>query len=321
MYFSEIPPQHAPLGGELRYTLAGPDAGGLDIQILDPATRKPFGAKRIAGIAGESFDAAPCIRRSLLFVPTGDGTGFRRAQGRTQTVVVEISEGNGIQSASASRTFLATTTSVWAPALLSSMPQQRIIAPGECDELTLFTTGPCAVTITAETADATIAENHQEDGEGLHLFRVDLRDFMEAETITVDAGACGIVVYTVDRTPHRGRRLAWRTDAGSIEHYTFPVEKSKRIEVAKEQAYGPEGHVATKVETEVRTALESAFETRPVLESLAEVLSAPQVWLADGDHYTPVDVGSGVATPHRHDAVGTFEIEIRPSRKIRSPWR
>ena len=41
------------------------------------------------------------------------------------------------------------------------------------------------------------------------------------------AGACGSVAYTVIPAFSGARRLAWRSSAGGIEHYTFPIEKSE----------------------------------------------------------------------------------------------
>ena len=154
----------------------------------------------------------------------------------------------------------------------------------------------------------------------MHVFRLDTRDFPEAETLTVDAGACGSVAYTVIPAFSGARRLAWRSSAGGIEHYTFPVEKSESVETIRQRAYGAEGHLVARTRAERRTVLVSAYEPRATLEGLSEVLSSPDVWLAEDDGYTAVDVVTEKSVLHRHGAVTCLEIEIRPKRKTGMPW-
>ena len=59
---------------------------------------------------------------------------------------------------------------------------------------------------------------------------------------------------------------------------------------------------------------------RAVLEALGEITASPEVWLAEGGGYTPVDVTTPAAVVHRHAAVSCLEIEIRSKRKTRMPW-
>lgn len=218
------------------------------------------------------------------------------------------------------RTFLPCRATVTAPALLTAMPAERLISPGECDELTLFPAEACTVTVTAQAGATTTAESYRTTKGGPYLFRLDMRDFPEAEALTVDAGACGTVVYTVVPAVLGARRLAWRSSAGSIEHYTFPIEKSATVETAKKRAYGTDGHLAVTAGTERRTTLVSAYEPRATLEALAGILASPDVWLAGETGYTPVDVMTEQAVIHRHGAVACMEIEIRPRHKTGMPW-
>lgn len=59
MTFTQIPPEYAPLGGELRYTVTTPETATLDLRIADAGNGMLIGAKRFAGITSASFDAAP----------------------------------------------------------------------------------------------------------------------------------------------------------------------------------------------------------------------------------------------------------------------
>lgn len=192
MQFTQIPQQYAPLGGELRYAVSREEAGNIDIRIAGAADAALLGAKRFAAVTEAAFDAAPYLRRQLRFVPATGKTGFYSAGGRTVSVVVEASETDGgtIAATSPARTFLPGVEAPAGPCLRTSMPLNRLIPEGACDELTLLTSGACAVTVTAEAGDSTTAESYRTAESGLHLFRLDTRDFQGAECITVDAGAC-----------------------------------------------------------------------------------------------------------------------------------
>lgn len=228
MTFTQIPPEYAPLGGELRYTVTTPETATLDLRIADAGNGTLIGAKRFAGVTSASFDAAPYLRRAVAFVPTTGSTGFHMADGRSVAAYIEAQTAQAAGTApsvhSPLRTFLPCRTNVTAPALLTSMPLVRLISHGECDELTLFSDEAVTVTVTAQAGTTATAESYRTATGGLHVFRLDTRDFPETETLAVDAGACGSVAYTVIPAFSGARRLAWRSSAGGIEHYTFPIE-------------------------------------------------------------------------------------------------
>lgn len=332
MTFTQIPQQYAPLGGELRYTVTAAAAGTIDLRITDTGSADLIGARRFAGSASVSFDAAPCLRRAIRFSPVTGSTGFHVAEGRCIAAVVEAGmtpagetagetpPANGEKAVSPERTFLPRRNIVAAPALLTAMPSVRTISPGESDELTLLCDEACTITVTAQAGDSATAESYRTKSGGVLVFRLDTRDFPDAETLTVDAGKCGSVSYTVVPTVSGGRRLAWRSSAGSIEHYTFPIEKSVTAETVKDRAYGTDGHLTAAARTERRTTLVSAYETRAVLEALGEITASPEVWLAESGGYTPLDVTTPAVVVHRHAAVSCLEIEIRSKRKTRMPW-
>lgn len=346
MQFTQIPQQYAPLGGELRYAVEQEEAGNIDIRIVDASadaagvnrTRESgpdangaavsagdgtalLGAKRFAATASAAFDIAPYLRRRVRFVPATGGTGFRPAAGRTVSVVVEAAAAGGaVEALSPARTFRPGAETAEAPCLLTSMPLSRLIPEGACDELTLLAGEPCTVTVTALAGDTTVAESYRAAESGLQVFHLDLRDFPGAESLTVDAGACGAVVYSVVPARQGAVRLAWRSRAGSVEHYTFPVVRTEVVRSVRQQAYGPDGRTAAAAETDRETVLVSAYEGRQVLDALAELTAAPEVWIAEGDTYTPADIATDEAVVQRHGTLSCLEIAVRPKRKIRTSW-
>ena len=68
------------------------------------------------------------------------------------------------------------------------------------------------------------------------------------------------------------------------------------------------------------TLLASAYEGQAVLEALAYLTAAPEVWIAEGDVYTPVCVVTDEAVVRRHGTLCCLEIAIRPKRKSRVSW-
>ena len=114
MTFTQIPQQYAPLGGELRYTVTAAAAGTIDLRITDTRSADLIGARRFAGSASVSFDAAPCLRRAIRFSPVTGSTGFHVAEGRCIAAVVEAgmtpagetAPANGEKAVSPERTFL-----------------------------------------------------------------------------------------------------------------------------------------------------------------------------------------------------------------------
>ena len=336
MLFTRIPQQYAPLGGELRYAVSQETAGNIDIRIVDAAagsaagigaavspggadragTRGPvgdgsalLGAKRFAAVAEAAFDAAPYLRRRLP------------AEGRTVTAVVEVAgtDGEAAAAVAPARTFLP-GDAPGTPGLRTSMPLVRLIPEDACDELTLLTDGPCIVTVTAEAGDTATAESYRASEAGLHLFRLDMRDFPGAERVTVDAGTCGSVVYSVTPAVQGQVRLAWRSSAGSVEHYTFPIVRTTTVRTERREAEGPQGRVVAAAETDREIVLVSAYETRSMLEPLAELTATAAAWIVTEKRYIPVDIATEEAVVQRRGTLSCLEIAIRPKRKKHAAW-
>lgn len=319
--FTQIPEHYTPLGGEAVYAFENDTAQTVDIRIIRATDDSLLGAKRFASVTGAAFDAAPCLRRAVRFAPAVGGTGVYNAARRQVMATVEaFAEATATTATAPTRIFLPCRTPVQAPAMLTTMPVSRLIAPGECDELTLLFEEASTVTVTAQTGNDLTAQSYRVATAGFYLFRLDTRDFPEAETLTVDAGACGITVYTLVAAPRGAVRLAWRSSEGSVEHYTFPIVRTTTVSTTKTRAYGPDGYLAAAAEQERRQQLVSAYEPQAVLEALSELPASPDVWIADKDRYTPVDVLTEKIPLRRHGTMCCLEMEIRPNRKTRLSW-
>ncbi|HIY69066.1 MAG TPA: hypothetical protein H9828_06590 [Candidatus Alistipes intestinigallinarum] len=318
MQFTQIPQPYAPLGQAIRYAVEQETAGNLDVRIVDEASETLVGAKRFAETTSAAFDIAPMLRRTLQFTPTTGGTGFQPAGERSITVRVDALEtgSEAVAATAPARTFLPGDEVPAAPCIRTTMPLERLIPEGAADELTLWSDEACAVTVSGQSADSVTAESYHSEGVGIQIFRLDTRDFPACETLTVDAGACGVVRYTVIPASQEAVRMAWRTHCGSIEHYSFPVVRSTTLRIAKQRAESADGILVTAAETDRETELVSAYETPEVLEALAEIIAAPQVWSIDGEACTPVDVVTQEAVVQQRGVLRALELVVRPKNSV-----
>lgn len=323
MYFIRIPQHYTPLiGGTAIYTVKHTEPADFDIRILDEPGTSLLAAKRFANLAEVSFDIAPVMRRLIRFNPQPGSTGFIPASDRCPKAVVKAAfvDDEGSSIVASVRIYMPADTKPVSPAIISSMPLERTIPEGASDEISLFSDEALAVTVTAVGPESTVAQTYTSTEINLQVFRLNTADFPGAETITVDAGACGQVVYTLVPAREQALRLAWRSRAGSIEHYSFPIVRETSLRVDKTRIHSADGPVTLAAETERIVHLVSAFERPAVAEALAEVIEAPEVWVVAKEGYTPVDITTDEAVIRRHGALSCLEIAFRFTRKNRLSW-
>ena len=311
MLFTRIPQQYAPLGGELRYAVSQETAGNIDIRIVDAAAGSAAGIGAAVSPGGAD--------RAGTRGPVGDGSALLGAKRFAAVAEAAGTDGEAAAAVAPARTFLP-GDAPGTPGLRTSMPLVRLIPEDACDELTLLTDGPCIVTVTAEAGDTATAESYRASEAGLHLFRLDMRDFPGAERVTVDAGTCGTVVYSVTPAVQGQVRLAWRSSAGSVEHYTFPIVRTTTVRTERREAEGPQGRVVAAAETDREIVLVSAYETRSMLEPLAELTATAAAWIVTEKRYIPVDIATEEAVVQRRGTLSCLEIAIRPKRKKHAAW-
>ena len=291
------------------YRIETDRAETLNVKLTDAETGELLGTKRYAEANEATVDAAPIVNRHLNFAPQAGPTGFLTVKDRRRDVrmTVETAEAT---ATSGICTYHAGNRTETAPALLTTMPLRRLIAPGECDEVTFLTLDTPWVEVTATGPAGTKKKAYTARNTIVHVFRLNTADFPDAERIVLTTGEGLTVEYAVIPSPAGARRIAWRSHAGSLEHYTFPTETAAVAAAKKNRIRTPEGTGTMTTTKERRLRLRSAYETREVLEALAETIAAPQVWLAEADGYTPVEVTTEEATLHRHGTLNMLELEI-----------
>lgn len=316
--FKQQPEGHAAAGKRAEYRITSDRTETIDVRVTDAETEEILGTKRFAEVTEAVFDAAPIVRRHIRFAPKIYRTGFVNGKDRKRRVKVTAAPTGKPEEAIASEVcvYHGGDEAGELPSLLTTMPEHRLIAPGEWDELTLMSAQWPWMTVTATGPGYEKQHAYTTNRETLHPFRLDTTEFEGAEHIEVDSGEGVKVAYTVVPRPQGARRIAWRTHAGSLEHYTFPTELTTTAAAKKGRIYGTEGCRTVTAAAEKRMRLRSAYETREMLEALAEIVSSPEVWLVSREAYTPADVVTEEATIHRHGVLSSMEIEIRVE-----PWK
>lgn len=317
MEFISLPARYTTIDSDIAFTLQLDEPGDIDIRIRNLTTQQILGGKRFINVSKASFNSAPRLRSLLSFSPSTGSTGFKLPDDRTIMIQLEVLRpgSDTVELLSPTRYYIPGDPGRLMDQFMTTMPHERLIPAGTADELTLYINGKTAsITVTATNRDTTITETYSSARRDFQIFRLDTRDFPGCDSITVNAGICGTIVYTVVPSLQETVRLAWRTHAGSIEHYSFPKILSTTLLADKRRSEGSDGHLVTAAETSRQTTLLSAFERPEVLEALAELISARAVWIADAESYTPVDILSDQVVVQRYGSLSALELTFRPQK-------
>lgn len=170
------------------------------------------------------------------------------------------------------------------PTLLTSMPQTRRIAYGEWDELLVLTERGAIIeaNIDADTGESISVEYTSENGAATLCILT--KDFgKKVRTFDVEIICDGALLTTLHYTvvPKRkgALRLAWLSDGGSIERYTFPISVKQQRTVERVCIETLEGSRVVSTVAVSTLSMKSHYEPRKVVEALAQITSSTRVWI------------------------------------------
>lgn len=314
MQFTEIPDDYAPLGGALVYRLEAGGTATFDLTLRDCGTDEAVAARRLVETASASFDAAPVLRRRLRFGAAAGSTGFADAADRA---VMAVLEADGVRSPV--RTFLPRMQPVSPPALLTTLPMQRFVVRGGCEELTLLSGTPCTAEVEAADAEGrSLVQRYVSPRSGLQLFRLQTADFPDAEHVTVRFDRFAQVSWQIIGSRTGGCRVAWRSTAGSVEHYDFPIVAEERLETERSGVASAAGRRTTRVAARRRLTLRSAYEPTEVLRALAGIAAASQVWVVGEEGYAEAEPLTDALVMRRHGTLLNVEVQLGLPEPL--PW-
>lgn len=170
-----------------------------------------------------------------------------------------------------------------APALITDFPTSRRLAKGESDE----------VLFAAEPGKGIVAKLTANTDETLHLEYLPTvgisRLIISLEDFDTDIDSLDVALYAEDEVFARlhytvapplrtATRLAWLSECGAIEHYSFPVSHKVQHSTEKQSVMTSRGICSAHHKRRLTISLCSRFEPRATLKALAQIISSPKVW-------------------------------------------
>lgn len=286
--------------------------------VFDHTTGEVLAARRLSAANGRAeFDIAPILRRRMVLQPAGGATGLLACTDAMFTVRITA------EGAAESKT----ATLVAPPhdgrlRTVTSMPFRRTIRRGESDLLTIFSPGGFAVDVQSQSPAGVENKRYEWTGSpGVAAMRLRTTDFdpgTERLTIRVD----GIPAAEYDVLPAEPDtvRLAWRTAAGSVEHYTFRTV-GRSVETVRTTFDNGRGTRTASAAERESAELASGYEPSATIAAIAGALVSPQVWIADDElgTYTDVEITDSHVSTYRFGEPSSISLTIRSSIKTLLP--
>ena len=259
------------------------------VEILDATTDEVIAVQQLRSIISAEVNVAPYLKRFSEYVPSSDMTGFKEAPTRACAIRV----GNMVSEP----LLISTNNSIVAtPSAVTTFPDSRYLALEERDEVLLL----------VEENDNLVANIRTDSGDSLDLeytttagavvltiYSMDF-DTMYSSTIDVDI-MCNdrhliSLHYSLTANHKESCRLAWISESGSIEKYTFPIVAKKEYKSNKLHIDGHDNRRIVCTTSESELALISRYEPRAIIEPLSQVISSPRVWIEQPDDIQEVVV-------------------------------
>ena len=286
----------------------------VDAMLEDADSGTILSARRILidSAAPARFDAAPILRRAVTVRPVAGATGLVSADECMFRVRLTV---GGTRSEAV--TLLSTSPAEGASALVSTMPARRTIRYGESDLLMYRAAEGFTATVEVHTPSGSRQFGYSwSGGGGLVTLRLRTSDFdAGAERITVRAEGAATVEYAVGPASDEGLRIAWRTAAGSIEHYTFPVVARRTLVAGRKNIRLADGSCTVAGTGHTEAVVRSHTECASVAAAIAGIVDSPQVWAVGQtpEGYVGLEVATGEVAMHSFGEPSIVELTVRPS--------
>lgn len=261
----------------------------LEVKIIEIATGEVIATKLLRNATTATINIAPYIEFLEEYCPASNQCSFEEAP----TASYKICVGDSLSEeviVSVNRCTIDST-----PAVVSSLPNTRRIARGEEDEVLILAEQGKTIyaEIVADTGEMLHLESHTSTGATILTIATD--DFDTAiSTLDIalycDGEEFGRLHYSVTAPLKTSTRLAWVSDSGAIERYSFPsTHKSKRL-ADKQTIAHSDGVVATQGRAKQFLSLCSRIEPAATVAALAEIASSPKVWIEHDGAWHSVEV-------------------------------
>ncbi len=321
MQFTSVPANGASLCAPLIFAFGDQaDPRTLDVEIYHAQSGDLLFKKRLYHTSAGEVDIAPLLRRLVRFDPSCIATGFFKLPNRFLPVRVRVEE------ASVERTFLP-AEHLPEGYLLTSMPTSRLLARGDKEELFLrpgITRAIVRYQTPTESTSRIFTNSDSTQPCGFGVTTHTLPEGVERMEVALYVGneLAHTIHYTIIPVRSEGVRLAWVGRQGAIEHYTFPRCESRTEEQSRHEGLLAEGASRLLQATvQEQWLITSAYERTEVLEALAEIGTAPQLWLvSESGTYTPIGVKAGSHQLFRRGVLTAMQFTLCSTVKQLSLW-
>ena len=211
------------------------------------------------------------------------------------------------------------------PTIISTMPGTRRISRGESDEVLIISEEGrnIGIEITADTGEVLNLEHRTTSG--ANILTISTEDFgANTHTLEVvlycEGEMFGSLHYQVSPPLKTATRLAWLSDKGSIERYSFPVSHKLNRSVEKGTILTPNGVQNTRCRTKQTLSLVSRFEPSATIAALAQIASSTRVWRECCGEWESVEVETRSIEHNLFGEPDSIYIEICTLNKEERVW-
>ena len=262
------------------------------VEIIEATTGEVVAVQQLHNILTTRINIAPYIAHLSEYAPTQTTqTSFAELPSTEYKIRIDEVESEAIV-VSVNRCKIGAT-----PTLITDFPHSRRVARGENDE----------VMFAAEPGKRISAELVANTGETLSLKYLTTTNLstliIAAEEFDSDIASFDVTLYceeeefaalhyTVVPPLKNATRLAWLSECGTIEQYTFPVSHKVKHSTEKQSIMTNSGICAAHHQTKLTISLCSRLEPRATVEALAKIISSPKVWVKHKGCYKLVEVAT-----------------------------
>lgn len=316
MILTTLSPDFTPRNQALRFGIDTERETPQDVMVdvVDVATDTTLSRQHLRQITTAEVNIAPYTRDFSLHTPSQKRhTSFKEAPSSLYAIRCEDCQSEPLRI-SVNRREQST------PTLVTSMPLNRTISYGERDELLLLVNPNNHISVYIEGDTGEVMMLDYTALTGAAILSISTADFAyNIGTLDVDIECNGewltTLHYKMVRSGRKSMRLAWISDEGSIERYTFPMTTKRQQKCEKRSVAAAEGQRVVSATTEQSDVLISRYEPRLTIESLAEIISATKVWIERGDDYNEVEVLTSVVDHNLLGEPDCLRLTIRQWRR------
>ena len=248
------------------------------VEIVESESGEVVATQRLRKVCQAEVNIAPYIERTKGRTPhTSHTSTFSEAT--TAKHHIRIGEAQSEAVITSVNLEPATT-----PSLLTTMPLARKIAYGEQDELLLAVGAGSQISAHITTNNEESLSLEYTSTSGMVIFTLATKDFdLWADRIEVElecnGKSLGTLRYTITPTYKGSTRLAWISEVGSIERYSFPAITSTSRKAERTLINAIASREVIRSRTELFLTLQSHYEPKATIASLSRIISSPKVWI------------------------------------------